>query len=148
MRESEDLMLDIPVESGYIWSQLMHETLILSICLPYLNMFQWEPWRENLLVGVSRHLRGVLKKDHILGEYLLSQLFQKMSGIDALSFSKLRKLLSRGPRSFFLLIKPFGNEYIYYRRSRKDESRYLVARKGNCILAPHQCKKYSFMILC
>ena len=101
MRESEDLMLDIPVESGYIWYQLMHETLILSICLPYLNMFQWEPWRENLLVGVSRHLRGVLKKDHILGEYLLSQLFQKTSGIDALSFSKLRKLLSRGPRSFF-----------------------------------------------
>ena len=52
------------------------------------------------------------------------------------------------PGLFFLLIKPFGNEYIYYRRSRKDESRYLVARKGNCILAPHQCKKYSFMILC
>ena len=30
---------------------------------------------------------------------------------------------------------------MYYRRRREDESRSLVARKGDCILTPHQCEK-------
>ena len=66
-------------------------------------MFQLELWRETLLVGVRRHLQGVLNKEHRLGGYLLSQIFQNMRGINALSFSKLRKLLSCGPRYFFIL---------------------------------------------
>ena len=93
MYNSEDLILFIMSESGYI------RKLIHAICLPYLDMFPWELWRRNLLVGVGRHLRGVPKEDHSLAGDLLSQLCQKTRVINALPFSKLRKLLSRGPSS-------------------------------------------------
>ena len=102
--------------------------------------------RKSLLVGVGRHLQGVLKKDHSLGGDLLSQLFQKTRGMNALPFRKLHKLLLRGPRSVFPLNKPLGDKSMYYRRRREDESRYLVARKGYWILAPHQCENVGLLI--
>ena len=61
MHKLTDLILDIPAGSGYIWPQEIHETIILAVYFPYLNRFMWEPWRKKLLVGVGRHLRGVLK---------------------------------------------------------------------------------------
>ena len=100
MHKSEDIILDIPAGSGYIWPQEMHDTIILAIYFPYLNRFQWELRRGILLVGVGRHLRGVPKEDHSLAGDLLSQLCQKTRVINALPFSKLRKLLSRGPSSY------------------------------------------------
>ena len=66
MHKAEDLIFDIMAESGYIWPQEMHETLILSTYFPYPNMFPWELWRKILPVKVGRHLHGVLKKDHSL----------------------------------------------------------------------------------
>ena len=96
---------------------------------------------------MGRYLRGVLKKFHILVGDLLSQLYHKMREMDALLFSKICKLLSRRPRSFSPLNKLLGVEYMYYRRRIEDESRYLVARKGHWILAPHQCEKCWFMNL-
>ena len=49
------------------------------------------------------------------------------------------------PDLVFFLNKPLGDEYSYYRRRREDESRYLVARKGDYILAPHHCEKCWFI---
>ena len=37
---------------------------------------------------------------------------------------------------------------MYYRRRREDESIYLVAKKGDWILTPHQCEKSWFVNLC
>ena len=64
MPKSEDITLDIPAGSGYIWPQEMHETLILAIYFPYLDRFMWELKWKILLVGVGRHLWGVLKNNH------------------------------------------------------------------------------------
>ena len=101
MHNSEDLILDIPAGSGYIWPQEMYETLIIAIYFPYLNRFPWELQKTNLKVGVVSHLRDLLKKDQRLGEDILSKLFQQTRGMDALPLSKLRKLLLRRPRSGF-----------------------------------------------
>ena len=79
-------------------TQEMHKTLILAIYFTYLNRFLWELRGTNLLVGVGRHLRGVLKEYHIMGGDLLSQFFHKTRGMDVLPFRNLLKLLSRGPR--------------------------------------------------
>ena len=99
MHKSVDLILDIPTGSGYIWPQEMHDTLILATYFPYINRFPWELQGGFLLVGLGRHMLGVLKFDHSLVRDLLSQIFQKNRGMDALSFIKLRKLLLRRPRS-------------------------------------------------
>ena len=90
MQNSEDLILYEQSGSGYIWPHKMHETLILTIYFTYINRFTWEMKRTNLLGGVARDLRGVPKKYHSLGGYLLSQLFQQTRGMDALPFSNLR----------------------------------------------------------
>ena len=60
MHKLVDIILDIPAVSGYIWPQKMHETSIITIYFPYINKFTWELWRTNLLVGVGRHIWGVL----------------------------------------------------------------------------------------
>ena len=101
MHKLVDLILDITTGSGYIWPQEMHETLILVIYFSYLNRFPWELRRKNLMVGVGRHMRGVLKKDHNVEGNILSQLCEEARVMDALPFRNLRKLLSRGPRSCF-----------------------------------------------
>ena len=101
MHKLVDLILDITTGSGYIWPQEMHETLILVIYFSYLNRFPWELRRKNLMVGVGRHMRGVLNKDHILGRDLLSQLYNQTRGTDTLPFSNLHKFLSHGPGSGF-----------------------------------------------
>ena len=51
------------------------------------------------MVGVGRNLRGVLKVNQSLGGDLLSKLCHKTRGMDAITFSKLHKLLLRVPRS-------------------------------------------------
>ena len=48
----------------------------------------------------------------------------------------------------FPMNKPLGGESMYHRKRRENESRYLVARKGDCILVPHQCEKIWFVNLC
>ena len=48
----------------------------------------------------------------------------------------------------FYMNKPLGSEYMYHRRRREDESRYLVARKVYGIFARRQCQKCSFVHLC
>ena len=48
----------------------------------------------------------------------------------------------------FPLNKRLRGESIYYKRMKEDESRYLVVRKGDWILAPHQCEKSWFVDLC
>ena len=101
MHNSEDIILYEHSGSRYIWPHRMHETLILTIYFTYINKFTWEMQRTNLLVGVARDLWGVTKKYHTLGGYLMSQLFQKTRGIDALPFSKLYRFLSHEPRSCF-----------------------------------------------
>ena len=52
------------------------------------------------------------------------------------------------PGLVFPLNRPIWDEYMYYRRRRENESRYLVARKGGWIFAPHQCEKCWFVNLC
>ena len=98
MHKSTDIILGIPTVSGYILTQEKHKTLILAIYFIYLNRFLWGLRGTNLLVGVGRHLRGVLKEYHIMGGDILSQLFQKTRGMDVLPFRNLLKLLSRGPK--------------------------------------------------
>ena len=61
MHKSEDIILDKPEGSRYIWPQETHETIIFAIYSPSLNRFPWELRRGILLVGVGRHLQGVLK---------------------------------------------------------------------------------------
>ena len=99
MHKYADLIFGTPVGSGYIWPQEMHETLILAIYFPYFNRFPWELRKNFLFLDVGRHMWGVLKEDNSLGGYLLSQLCRQTRRIYALPFSKLRKLLSRGPSS-------------------------------------------------
>ena len=101
MHKSTDLILYILAGSGYIWPQKTNETLMLAIYFPYLNIFPWELRRKNLLVGVCRHMRGVLKKDHNVEGNILSQLCEEARVMDALPFRKLRKLLWHRPRSGF-----------------------------------------------
>ena len=103
------------------------------------------------MVGVGRHLRGVIKKYHRVGGNILSQKFQKTMVMNALRFIKLCKLLLIGPRSSFPLNEPLGDKYRYYRRRREDESRYFIANKLDFILAPcntqfmlFQCKRQYF----
>ena len=96
---SADHILVIPAGSGYKWPQEMHETLILAIYFTFLNMFPWELRRKNLLLGVGRHLRGVLKEYHSLVEDLLSNVFQQTRRMVDLPFINMRKLLSLGPIS-------------------------------------------------
>ena len=59
----------------------MLETLILFIYFPYINSFLWELQGKILLVGVGRHIPGVLKKDHRIGGYLLSQFYHQTRGM-------------------------------------------------------------------
>ena len=45
----------------------------------------------------------------------------------------------------FPLNKPLGGEFIYHKRRREDQNIYLVARRGDWILASHQCEKFWFV---
>ena len=72
MHKLAGIILNIATGSGYIWPQEMHETQILAIYFTFINRFPWQLQRTNLLVGMCRHLRGVLKNDHSLGGDIMS----------------------------------------------------------------------------
>ena len=89
------------------------------------------------MVGVDRHLVGVLKDYQSLGEYqnFVSKKGESMPCLSAGCTSCYRA----DPALVFPLNKPLGDESIYYKRRREEKSRYLVARKEYWILVPHQC---------
>ena len=60
----------------------------------------WELPRENLLVGVGRHLRGVINEDHSLRGDIQSQIFHQTTVMDVMLFIKLYKLLLHRPSAF------------------------------------------------
>ena len=142
------LILDIPTISGYVWPHEMHETLILIIYFPYLNRFLWQPRKKHLMVVVRRHLQGVIKKDRSLGGDVLSQLFHKRGEWMPLRSAICSSCYCVDPGLVFPLNKPLGDESMYYRRIRQDKRIYLVARKGDWILAPHQCEMFWVINLC
>ena len=99
--KSADLIIEIPAGCGEIRPRDMHETLMLVIYFPYLNMYPWELWKIKLLVGMVRYRRSVFKMDYCLGGCVLSQLFKQTRGMDTLPFCQLHKLLSRGANPTF-----------------------------------------------
>ena len=41
------------------------------------------------------------------------------------------------PTLTFPVNKLLGDESMYYKRRKEDENRFLIARKGDCFIAPH-----------
>ena len=99
-------------------------------------------------MGVGRNLSGLIKKYQSLGGIFCHNFFSRRGEWTPCLSASCRSCYHIDPGLGFPLNRPLRDESMYYRRMREDENRYLVVRKRDWILAPHQCEKCWFVNLC
>ena len=92
--KSADLILT--VEAGVFdwWPESMHESLIIALFFPYLSRCPWELRRTELMVGLERKLRKLLKEDPGAAGDLLSEFCFFTRRLDGMPVRVLRTVLS------------------------------------------------------
>ena len=92
--KSADLILTVEAGVCDWWPENMHESLIIAIFFPYLSRCPWELRRTELMVGLERKLRKLLKEDPGAAGDLLSEFCFFTRRLDGMPVRVLRTVLS------------------------------------------------------
>ena len=135
MYNPAELIIDIPTGCGEVWPREMHETLILVIYLPYLNMCPWELRKTNLLVGMGRYQKILFKENYYLGGCAFHNFARKRVEWTPCRLVSCKIFYHAAPTLPFTVNKPLRDKYMYYKIRKDDYNMYLMARKGDWFLA-------------
>ena len=91
--KAADLMFEIKAGVSDVWPKEMHETLIVSLYLPFINRDPWELKRTRMLVELEGKMYRLLKRDHAAAGHLLSKFLLQARRLDAMSLRDLRRML-------------------------------------------------------
>jgi hypothetical protein len=92
-----DFVFEVPVGSS-VWSQEMHEPLLITCCLPYISHSPWKLADTPVLLGMARELRGVWKEPTGDARPILRELFELQRRIRTLPPKLVHRVLYSATR--------------------------------------------------
>jgi len=88
-----DLVVELPLGHHEVWPHTMHETLLLSLTLPFIPVFPWQLKNTPRVLALGRALRCMWQESQEDGRDILRQLCNLSSSLASMSPSMVQDML-------------------------------------------------------